>query len=74
MPRTDSATFTGTVWLSYPTSTRQTARTAILHLDVDDSFYEVTLTSEQLLELMSTLVVDGVTVEHTRRIFPAVRS
>lgn len=73
MPRTASEILSGSVSLSYPTSSRQTARTATLRLDVDDTFYEVTLTADQLLGLMSTLVADGVTVERAHRTVKAVR-
>lgn len=73
MPRTTSETLLGTVSLSYPTSSHGTARTATLRLDVDDTFYEVTLTANQLLGWMSTLVIDGVTVERAHRTVRAVR-
>lgn len=73
MPRTASETLSGTVSLSYPTSSRRTARVASLRLEVDDTFYEVTLTADQLLGLMSTLVVDGVVVERAHRVARAVR-
>lgn len=73
MPRAASEILSGTVSLSYPTSSRGTARTATLRLDVDNTFYEVTLTADQLLGLMSTLVVDGVTVERAHRTVRAAR-